>query len=71
MAPAFTAECLETLEELGEENKQIFLQNGGEQYHYLMAVNDDPLFIDCLEDIILAKLPVQQEMNKDVYQVFM
>jgi len=71
MAPAFTADCLETLEELGEENKEIFLQNGGEQYHYLMAVNDDPLFIDCLEEIILAKLPVQQEMNKDVYQVFM
>ncbi|WP_042348320.1 ferrochelatase [Bacillus massiliigorillae] len=52
LAPSFTADCLETLEELEEENKNIFMEAGGESYHYLPAANDDPLFIDALEDII-------------------
>ena len=52
MAPAFTAECLETLEELEVENRNIFMQAGGKQYHYLQAANDDTLFIDCLEELV-------------------
>ncbi|KMY44896.1 ferrochelatase [Bacillus sp. FJAT-27916] len=56
ISPCFTADCLETLEELAHENKQLFLDNGGESYHYLSAANDDPLFIDCLADIIKGYL---------------
>lgn len=52
MAPAFTADCLETIEELEMEHKEIFLQSGGKKYHYLPAVNDNPLFIDSLETIV-------------------
>ncbi len=52
MAPAFTADCLETLDELGKENQALFLEAGGQQYTYIPAVNDDPLFIDCLEEIV-------------------
>jgi len=52
IAPAFTAECLETLEELEVENRDIFMQAGGKQYHYLPAANDDALFIDCLEELV-------------------
>lgn len=52
MAPAFTAECLETLEELEVENKKIFIEAGGKSYHYLPAANDDPQFIDCLEELV-------------------
>ncbi|MFS0781039.1 ferrochelatase [Bacillus sp. 1P06AnD] len=52
MAPAFTADCLETLEELEEEHREIFMKAGGKNYHYLAAANDDPLFIDCLESLV-------------------
>ncbi|WP_050615671.1 ferrochelatase [Bacillus testis] len=51
MAPAFAADCLETLEELEDEHRSIFSKAGGKEYHYLPAANDDPLFIDCLVHI--------------------
>jgi ferrochelatase len=40
IAPGFTADCLETLEELDVENRGYFLENGGEQFAYLPALND-------------------------------
>jgi ferrochelatase len=40
VAPGFSADCLETLEELDKENREIFLHNGGEQFGYLPCLND-------------------------------
>lgn len=40
MSPAFSADCLETLEELECENREVFMEAGGEQYHYIAALND-------------------------------
>jgi len=40
VSPAFSVDCLETLEELEHENREIFIQAGGEQYHYIPALND-------------------------------
>lgn len=56
LAPAFTADCLETLEELVMENAEIYRKAGGQKYYYLPAVNDDAAFIDCLEDIVRHEL---------------
>ena len=39
VAPGFTADCLETLEELDGENREIFLHHGGEQFAYLPCLN--------------------------------
>jgi ferrochelatase len=39
IAPGFTADCLETLEELDVENREIFLHHGGEQFAYLPCLN--------------------------------
>jgi len=39
ISPAFSADCLETLEELAVENRDVFMQAGGEQYHYIAALN--------------------------------
>lgn len=39
ICPGFSADCLETLEEIGEENKTLFLEAGGEHYHYISALN--------------------------------
>lgn len=48
ISPAFSVDCLETLEELAVENKDIFLKAGGEQYHYIPALNDREDHLDGL-----------------------
>ena len=65
LAPSFTVDCLETLEELQVENRTIFINHGGEGYHYIKAANDDPLFIECLLDILKPYLhfPVAAKKN--------
>ena len=40
VAPGFSADCLETLEELDGENREIFMHNGGEDFAYLPCLND-------------------------------
>jgi ferrochelatase len=55
-APSFTSDCIETLEELQEENAAVFHRAGGIHYHYLPAVNDHPLFIDCLENLVRGRI---------------
>ena len=42
LCPAFSADCLETLEEIAEENKEIFLHAGGKEYAYIPALNVRP-----------------------------
>lgn len=51
ISPAFTSDCLETLEELKIENRNLFLEAGGERYEYITALNADPLFIQCLAEL--------------------
>lgn len=48
VSPAFSADCLETIEELGEENRDNFLQAGGKQYAYIPALNADGKHIELL-----------------------
>jgi ferrochelatase len=40
VAPGFTADCLETLEELNVENRHYFMESGGEDFAYLPCLND-------------------------------
>jgi ferrochelatase len=42
MCPGFSADCLETLEEVAMENRDIFLEAGGERYEYIPCLNDEP-----------------------------
>ncbi|WP_371374188.1 ferrochelatase [Thalassotalea aquiviva] len=48
ISPAFSADCLETLEELAIENKEIFIESGGETYHYIPCLNDSDLHLEAL-----------------------
>ncbi len=48
MCPAFVADCLETLEEIGIRGKEIFLENGGEEFHLIPCLNDHSAWIDTL-----------------------
>jgi ferrochelatase len=49
LSPAFSADCLETLEELAIENRENFINAGGQEYHYIPALNADEAHIDLLE----------------------
>lgn len=48
ICPAFVADCLETLEEISMEGKDIFLEAGGEQFHQIPCLNDHPKWVDLL-----------------------
>ncbi len=52
IAPAFSADCIETLEEINEEICESFEEAGGEHFHYIPCLNDDPLHIKALCSII-------------------
>ncbi len=52
MAPAFSADCIETLEEINEEIKESFEEAGGEQFTYIPCLNDEPAHIKALSAVI-------------------
>lgn len=52
VCPGFSADCLETLEEIEEQNKEAFLEAGGKTFHYIPALNDRADHIDALSSII-------------------
>ncbi len=55
-SPAFVADCLETIIEIGDEYQEIFEEYGGEKVQLVESCNDHPLWLDCLEDLIRKKL---------------
>jgi ferrochelatase len=56
VCPGFSADCLETIEEIGVENRDYFLEAGGDRYEYIPALNADPKHIDALVGIIKNNL---------------
>jgi ferrochelatase len=56
MCPGFVADCLETLEEIGIENKVAFLGAGGREFHYIPCLNEHDAWIRALTDISLENL---------------
>ena len=48
LAPAFSADCIETLEEINQEIRQAFLSAGGESFTYIPCLNDDDAHITAL-----------------------
>jgi ferrochelatase len=55
-APAFSADCIETLEEINEEIKESFEEAGGEHFTYIPCLNDSPAHIEALSGIINRNL---------------
>jgi ferrochelatase len=53
--PGFTADCLETLDEIGHESRQVFLSAGGEMLHACRCLNDHPKWIAALKTIVLEE----------------
>jgi protoporphyrin/coproporphyrin ferrochelatase len=50
--PGFTADCLETLDEIGHESREAFLHAGGEALHACPCLNDHPAWIDAMNAIV-------------------
>ncbi|MGY6561557.1 MAG: ferrochelatase [Luteibaculaceae bacterium] len=55
-SPAFVADCLETIIEIGDEYQEIFEEHGGEKVQLVESCNDHPYWIDCLEDLVRRNL---------------
>ena len=56
LAPAFSVDCLETLEELAMEGKETFLEAGGKNFAYIPCLNDTKNGMDVIESIVRQEL---------------
>jgi protoporphyrin/coproporphyrin ferrochelatase len=56
VCPGFVADCLETLEEIGIEVKQAFLGAGGREFHAIPCLNEHPLWMAALADLVMRHL---------------
>lgn len=54
--PGFSADCLETIEEIGEENREYFIEAGGKNYAYIPALNATPAHIEALAALVKREL---------------
>lgn len=54
--PGFVSDCLETLEEIGIEGKQAFLGAGGTEFHAIPCLNEHPLWIAALTELVFRHL---------------
>jgi len=52
VCPAFVSDCLETLEEIAERGKEIFLEAGGESFTMIPCLNTHPLWVDAIANWI-------------------
>lgn len=72
MCPGFTSDCLETLEEINMEVRHDFLSNGGKEYHYIACLNDSPVWIAGMAELVEQHMagwptrltPVQKEAQR-------
>jgi ferrochelatase len=56
VTPGFAADCLETLEEIAQENAEIFKHNGGEQFSAIPCLNDSESGMDVIRQLVLREL---------------
>ena len=55
ISPGFSVDCLETLEEIKLQYKNLFLDNGGETFNYIPCLNDSESHITMIEDLIVSQ----------------
>jgi len=69
LCPGFTADCLETLEEIAIEGRNTFVTAGGKAFHAIACLNDHPVWIDALAKLAIRHLqgwPTQQASATDL-----
>ena len=65
ICPGFVTDCLETLEEIAIEAKQLFLAGGGKEFHTIACLNDSPAFIAALAELIERQMSGWPETSTD------
>jgi ferrochelatase len=65
ICPGFAADCLETLEEIGMENRDVFLGAGGKQYRYIAALNARPDHVAALRDLLMNEAAPGQGQERN------
>jgi protoporphyrin/coproporphyrin ferrochelatase len=63
-APSFIADCLETIDELGTEGKNLFVEHGGESVHLIPCLNDGAVWIDAFAKIVQQAILPWQTKNE-------
>jgi ferrochelatase len=69
ICPGFTADCLETLEEIAIEGRNVFLTAGGKEFHAIACLNDSPAWIDALAKLAIRHMqgwPTQMPSAADL-----
>jgi protoporphyrin/coproporphyrin ferrochelatase len=57
ICPAFVADCLETIEEIGIRGRETFLEAGGAEFELIPCLNEHPAWIQALENRVVAAVP--------------
>jgi ferrochelatase len=50
--PGFTTDCLETIDEIGFEARELFMKAGGQEFHQCHCLNDHPVWIQAMRTLI-------------------
>jgi len=58
--PGFAADCLETDEEIALLNRDAFHRAGGQEFNRIPCLNDDPIWLDALADLVIQRLGLRQ-----------
>ncbi len=69
VCPGFSSDCLETLEEIAMEGQHLFQDAGGGDYHYISALNAQPVWIHAMTDIALEHLQGWVRADEDLQQM--
>lgn len=56
VTPGFVADCLETIEEIGMENRDIFLEHGGENFAAIPCLNDSDAGVEVIRHVVAREL---------------
>lgn len=56
VCPGFAVDCLETLEEINQQYRELFIAHGGKEFNYIPALNDSTEHIDVMRNIVLSQL---------------
>lgn len=56
ICPGFVSDCIETMEEIAITGRETFFEAGGEQFHYIPCLNDNPDWLDAIADLCKENL---------------
>lgn len=69
VCPGFSSDCLETIEEIGEENREYFMEAGGKRYEYIECLNSDDSHIQFLCNMISKEISGWADIPKANYEL--